>query len=126
MLLARDLRAAQNRAAYLAEASDFVFPEDGDGYEVRDAEGNLVRNPRTDNAFQREYSFDGVFRGVRVESVEAGGDRTLRYDEDGRAGESIRVTLRFGEGKRVIVVEKGRRGKCASWDRRAAGATWGY
>jgi len=107
VLLARDLRAAQNRSAYMGEPSTFVFRADGDGYEVRDPDGELILNPRTGHEFVRRYSIDGVFRGVRIEQVEAGGDRTIEFDDLGLALESARVTLTFDEGQRVVLLEEG-------------------
>ncbi len=107
ILLARDLRAAQNRSAYLAEPCTFIFFRNGDGYEVRDDGGEVIVNPRIGRDFERRYSVDGVFRGVRILQVEAGPDRAITYDEHGRALEAARVTLAFGADRRVVVVAKG-------------------
>lgn len=105
-LLAHDLRAAQNRAAYLGEASRFEFFENGDGYQVRDIDGEIVHNPRTDRAFERRYSYDGVFDGVYIEDV-LPPDRTLVYDDRGEAETALSVTLAFGEDRRTVRVEMG-------------------
>jgi len=107
VLLARDLRAAQNRSTYLSEPCLFTFTEDGEGYEVTDLDGNVVRNPRTELSFRRWYAEDGVFAGVLVESVHAGGDRTLTYDARGLALEDLEVTLVQGSQTRVVRVERG-------------------
>ena len=107
VLLARDLRAAQNRSAYLAEEADFVFLDNGDGYCVLDVTGAVIKNPATALDFDRRYSEDGVFYGVYVASVECGSDRTIRYNSRGRATEAARITLRFAGDERVVVVEKG-------------------
>ena len=107
VLLARDLRAAQNRSAYMAEAGRFVFRRDGDGYVVTDRKGSVIVNPRTHGPFYRRYGSDGVFRGVKVSDVHAGRDWTLMYDDRGRPIESARITLTYEDDIRVVVVEKG-------------------
>ena len=107
VLLARDLRAAQNRATYLSEPCLFTFTEDGEGYVVTDLEGEMIRNPRTDLGFRRWYSEDGVFDGVLVTSIRAGDDRSLAYDGRGLALESLSVTLTQGDDTRVVLVERG-------------------
>ena len=104
-LLAHDLRAAQNRSAYLGVPCRFAFFEDGDGYEVTDENGEVVRNPRTQNAFERRYSYDGVFDGVYIESVDAGGDRALVYDARGEPIGRLTVELAFGPDRRLVWVE---------------------
>ena len=107
VLLARDLRAAQNRSAYMAEPSTFVFHADGDGYEVQNPDGELILNPRTGHEFVRHYSIDGVFRGVRIEQVDAGGDRRIEFDDLGLALETAQITLTFEGVRRVVVLEEG-------------------
>lgn len=104
-LLAHDLRAAQNRSAYTGEPCRFRFLDDGDGYVVTNVEDEVVRNPRTQEAFERRYSRDGVFDGVYVESAEAGGDRVLVYDASGAPIERLKVTLAYGPDRRVMHVE---------------------
>ena len=107
VLLARDLRAAQNRSAYMAEACRFVFLSNGDGYYVSSATEEVLINPRTQQEFVRNYSSDGVFRGVVISGVDAGPDRTLHYDDRGRAQETVWVTLSYQGEARVVMVEKG-------------------
>jgi len=107
ILLARDLRAAQNRSAYMAEPCRFEFTEDGDGYRVTDARGAIVQNPATGLEFVRSYSEDAVFSGVVITGIECGGDRTIVYDEQGRAAEPARITLEFGGERRVVTLEPG-------------------
>ncbi len=107
VLLAHDLRAAQNRSAYMAEQAHFTFLEDGDGYRVLNGDDELVQNPTTDLAFVRSYSEDAVFRGVRITHVDCGGDRVLGYNERGRATEAATITLEFAGDVRVVRVAKG-------------------
>ena len=107
VLLARDLRAAQNRSAYLAEPSRFVFPEEGEGYYVTDLRDEIVKNPRTNQLFRRRYPEDGVFRGVHVEEVQLGPERSLVYDERGFASEGGFVVLAFRGRTLTIRIDKG-------------------
>ncbi len=107
ILLAQDLRAAQNRSAYLGEESIFQFLPQGDGYWVSNRAGDLVENPATLESFERSYSADGVFHGVRIEAVDAGADHVLTVDAHGCPVENARITLTFAEDSRTVVVEKG-------------------
>lgn len=106
-LLAHDLRAAQNRAAYTGTPCSMVFPEDGDGYAVLDERGDLVRNPRTELPFRRRYSFDGVFRGVRIVSVDLGPDRALDFDANGLVLDGGSITLAFNGELRKVWIDEG-------------------
>jgi hypothetical protein len=106
VLLAQDLRAVQNRSAYLGQPAWVSFLKDQDGYEVIDGSGELIRNPRTDRPFERRYSQDGVFRGVRVCEVSVGKDDTLAYDELGRPLAEGKIVLEFLGDTRVLLVEK--------------------
>ncbi len=106
VLLARDLRATQNRSAYMGRAARVEFLEDGDGYQVLDADGNLTRNPRTDQPFVRRYSSDGVFEGVRIVEIEVGDDLFLDYGSKGYATEEARLVLAFHGEVRVLLVER--------------------
>lgn len=108
VLLAHDLRAAQNRSAYMAEPCYFEFTADGQGYRVTDPNGDVILNPATGLPFVRQYSEDAVFDGVEVLLVEAGGDRVMEYDERGRARESARITLGYEGDSRIVVVEGGK------------------
>lgn len=105
ILVARDLRAAQNRAAYMGEPSVFSFDVARNGYEVRDEFGTTLRNPATGEPFLRGFAFDGVFEGVRLESAHFGDDATLVYDRRGVAREEGTVVLTFHGDRRVLRVE---------------------
>ena len=94
-LLADDLRDAQNRAAFNGRDTHVEFREDGDGYRVVNRNGEPEPAPIGKGPFQRIYSFDGIFRGIQVESVDLGGDRTLVYDRSGFASEAGTITLSF-------------------------------
>jgi len=106
ILLARDLRSVQNRAAYLGELSIVHFHEDGDGYRVTNGAGALILNPATGQQFDRRYSADGVFRGVCVLDVRFGDDDTLTYDERGIPQEEGQLTLGFDGDTRILHVHR--------------------
>jgi hypothetical protein len=106
VLMARDLRSAQDRGAYFGEPVRFSFLAEGDGYEALDETGRVIQHPRTGLPFERRYSESGVFRGVFVVEVRFGADRSVDFDQDGRALESGEVTLAFGSDRRTIRLEK--------------------
>lgn len=106
ILLAEDLRAAQNTAAYRGQAMSVVFDEDGGGYRVVDEHGSVVQHPRTDLPFIRRYDRDGVFEGVHVRLVDLGDDRTLVYDSRGFALEAGRLSLAFDGALRDVLVAR--------------------
>ena len=106
ILLARDVRAAQHRSIFLGEPSRFVFLADGTGYTVLDSTGTPARNPQTDEPFLRIYSDDGVFKGVYVLEVDAGGDRMLEIDGRGVPLEGLRVTLAYHDERRTLQVDR--------------------
>ncbi len=107
ILLANDLRAAQNHSALSGRASFFRFLPNGDGYFVTSAEGNLVANPATGRDFERSYSADGVFTGVSIREAEAGHGGVLGIDERGRPVQDARITLSYEGDSRTLVLEKG-------------------
>ncbi len=107
ILLARDLRAAQHRSTYTGEQSLFYFVASGDGYLVTGPDGEVVHNPQTDEPFERSYSRDGVFRGVRIDGVlAADGDRILVYDALGMPLEDVEIRLVYRGSTRVVQVEQ--------------------
>ena len=107
VLLAQDLRTAQNRAAYSGETLFMRFFADGDGYEVVTKTGTPIVDPRTGRAFVRRYSIDGVYEGVSIQSVQAGDDATLVLTARGEISHQLRVQMVFQSGERVIHAERG-------------------
>ena len=107
ILLAHDLRAAQNRSAYLGETAFFSFQKEENGYEVRDEFGERIRHPTTNEPFLRRYSLDGVFAGVQVLEARFDDGAVLCYDERGNVPKGGHVVLAFGTDRRVVRVEEG-------------------
>lgn len=106
ILLARDLRAAQHRSIFLGEPGRFVFLEGGAGYTVLDATGGAAHHPQTDEPFLRVYSDDGVFKGVSVLEVDAGGDHALEIDGRGLPLEDLTVTLAYHDERRTLLLDR--------------------
>ena len=105
ILLAKDLRAAQNRSAFMAEETIVELLEDGDGYRMVDSLGKPVDNPRDNMAFERRYSIDAVFRGVSIVADDLGSNGRLSFNERGEPDEPMQLTLRFGDDERTVRVE---------------------
>jgi len=101
VLLARDLRAAQNRSAYLGEETRVQFLPDGDGYLVMNQLGKPIDNPRNELPFERRYSVDAVFRGVVIQAFHHAGDAIV-FDEHGEPDGPATITLTFGDDERTI------------------------
>jgi len=107
VLLAKDLRTAQNRAAYSGETLFMRFFEDGDGYEVVSRTGEPVIDPRTGRPFARRFSTDAVFRGVALQEVNAGDDRTLVLTQFGEVSHALWVRMTFNDDERIVRSERG-------------------
>lgn len=105
ILLAKDLRAAQNRAAFLGEETILEILPDGDGYQVLDRHGAPVDHPRNQLPFERRYGIDAVFRGVHIDRVDFGGDRRLVFGPRGEPREAVSLVLRYGDDERRVLVD---------------------
>lgn len=103
-LFARDVRDAQDRAAFQHRAVRVVFDEDGDGYTIVDGNGHALEAPVGEGDFLRKYSIDAVFRGVRIEALEIR-DRELRYTPRGIAEYGGKLRMTFDGAEHVIEVE---------------------
>ncbi len=101
ILLAKDLRAAQNRAAYISRDVQVQFDEAGDGYRIDD--GIYELGEATE--LRRSYDRDAVFRGVRITDVALGEGETLLYDTRGVPKTGARITLEFQGDQRIVHVE---------------------
>ena len=105
LLLAHDLRYAQNEAALCAQTTEVHFAPDGDGYAVRYRNGQAVANPVGGADLVRQYSFDAVFRGVSVEPES--GIESVSFDRSGFALDEASFVLRYGDETRRLVLERG-------------------
>lgn len=107
LLLARDLRIAQNEAVRWSGDVHFDFLPDGEGYAPRFADGRPVPNPVGSGPMERIYERDAVFEGVRISRLQlAGHPRSIRFDRLGYAYGGGTIELAFeGQDCRVIVHE---------------------
>lgn len=106
-LLARDLRAAQNRAASQSKTVEFRFLPEGDGYEAVDASGRHLADPGGGGDFVRRYSRDAVFEGVRLACLDLDEDRSVRFDDRGFAERGGRFLLTYRGEERLVEVRQG-------------------
>lgn len=102
-ILTRDLRSAQNTAAWRNVWVGLRFDEDGEGYttvELPEGPGGPAIELEG-----RRFSRDAVFEGVWVGFVAFGEDRTIAYDERGHPSEDGSVQLLFKGDARVLMVD---------------------
>ena len=94
-LLARDLRVAQNMAGFDGQPCTFEFLDEGRGWRVIGADGNVLTRPDQKGPFERDFTVDGVFEGVRLQHIDFDGHHWLRFDKAGRAlpGGTLQVTF---------------------------------
>jgi Type II transport protein GspH len=104
-LLARDLRDAQDRAAFQHRSLRVEFDPAGDGYTVVDADGKAIEAPVGNGTFHRRYSKDAVFRGVRIEQIEVGPESAVSFGPRGLALNGGRLVLAFEGELRHLVIE---------------------
>lgn len=101
LLLAKDLRSAQNRAAYLDRHVRVHFDADGGGYRIEDG----LHGPAAPH-LERRYDRDAVFRGVHVVGADLGGS-TFEFGPMGTPERAARIELGYKRERRVVVVERG-------------------
>jgi Tfp pilus assembly protein FimT len=100
-LLVEDIKIAQQRAAFAADATRISFSNGG--YRIANSSGVLIQNPRTALPFEREYDRDAVFRGVSIEQVDFdGGDTSLTFDAQGVPLRGGSILLTF-QGDRLAI-----------------------
>ncbi|MFT7668988.1 MAG: hypothetical protein ACI8X5_001688 [Planctomycetota bacterium] len=104
ILLANDLRFAQNEAAISGESTVLEFDEEGDGYAVFYESGAPVTNPVGPLNLDRQYSVDAIFRGVSLRPLEGG---PPSFDRHGFLLNEIRVELRYEGETRRLQMERG-------------------
>lgn len=105
VLLAQDLRSAQNRAAVRNVSMALIFDEGGAAY--RCAEVGPNGEPRHAAVFERSYGSDAVFEGVVIAGVEAAPGRAIVYDRNGAPVQSAAIRLEFEGDWRLVHVHFG-------------------
>ena len=106
VVLAKDLRAAQQRSSFVHQASRFEVRSDG--YRVVDATGALVHRYGSDENFERSFGPRSVHAGVAISKIELGADSALDIDAVGLATESGSITLEFQGVERRLSIRPGR------------------
>ncbi|MCA9003200.1 MAG: hypothetical protein KDB61_14855 [Planctomycetes bacterium] len=102
-LLVKDIRGVQDHCVLTRTEVRIEFDADGGGYKIVDRDGTPLPAPLKDGPYEREYDFDAVFRGVRIESADFGGEPILRFGKDGYSKHDGAVSITFeGETRRVI------------------------
>lgn len=103
-LLARDIHIAQNLATLEGVPCVFEFLDEGHGWRVVGPDGSVIERPDQKCLFERDFTHDGVFEGVRLEHVDFAGARRLYFDKSGCAlpGGTLQVT--FEDEIRVVRV----------------------
>ena len=104
-LLRKDLRSAQNRAAFLRTEAVFAFDEEG--WRATGVGGEPLAGLGDANEIYRDLSRDGVFEGVSITHIQFGNDRALAFDARGIALEGGEVELSFRGKVRIVRVETG-------------------
>ncbi len=113
LLLARDVRLAQNRSTLLRRPVSLVFHANGDGYRIVDGSEEASEPHLQLDRVERRYSRDAVFEGVSIlrnglaregrlvfpggSGKEPAGILTLDY-----RGESRAVELEAGTGRILL------------------------
>jgi type II secretory pathway pseudopilin PulG len=100
-LLVEDLKIAQQRSGFAADATRISFWNRG--YRIANSSGILIPNPRTALPFERDYGRDAVFQGVSIEAVNFAGAKELTFDGRGLPSSAGEVRLTF-EGARLAVL----------------------
>ena len=106
ILLAHDLRHAQNEAAVLQVDTRMVFREDGDGYELLTQTGRPLPNPVGGGDLFRKYSRDAIFEGVRIASIEGLKENTLHFGANGFCLGRADIELHYEDEVRVLHIAK--------------------
>jgi len=101
-LLARDLRAVQNRAAFLGEPARVRFHEHG--WDAVDPTGEILSRYGGEELFVRQLDADAVFEGVTLRAIRFGDDAVLVFGAQGDALEAGSLELLFRGERRLVRV----------------------
>lgn len=101
-LLARDLHAVQNRAAFLGEPARVRFHEHG--WEATDPAGELLTRYGGEEPFVRRLDSDAVFEGVTLQAIEFGDDAALDLGSRGEPLEEGSLEVVFRGERRLLRV----------------------
>lgn len=107
-LFAKDVLDLQNQAVLNFERVELRFLDEGDGYTGHHRDGRLLAAPTGNGTFEREYSFNAVFRGVRIDTIQLGdGGDVLAFDRRGHASTDLRLVFAYEGATCEVHVEDG-------------------
>jgi Tfp pilus assembly protein FimT len=106
ILLAQDLRLAQNEAVLASQTTSLALDENGDGYAIEYSSGRVLANPVGGEDLRRVYSFDAIFRGVQIEAVKDSAS-LVSFSRDGFSLNGASFRLEYGDETRLVHVAKG-------------------
>lgn len=107
LLLARDMRIAQNRAVLLRHPVYLVFYKEGDGYRIVDEleEGSFSRQGF--ERVERRFSRDAIFEGVKILHLGLAASDRIVFPCDGGEIPAGRLMLSYGDETRTLEIENG-------------------
>jgi len=102
LLLVRDLRATQSRAAILGEP--LLLELDLHGWHAKSSDGQQVNRAGSDEPLMRRLDANGVFEGVTLSEIQFGDDHSVAFGPIGEWKEGGSIVLSFrGETRRIVV-----------------------
>lgn len=103
ILLARDLRAVQNRAAHLGQEVSLRF--DVHGWQALDERGQPLTRFASSERIERRLDADAVFEGVTLEAIDFGADSQVEFDRSGHPMASGSLEVAFRDQRRHLSLE---------------------
>jgi hypothetical protein len=103
LLLARDLRAVQNRAAHTGQKTQLRFEEHG--WRALDENGRPLLRIVGEESIERRLDSDGVFEGVTLESIQFGPESTVEFQSSGKPDRGGSLEVVFRGRRRQVVLE---------------------
>jgi prepilin-type N-terminal cleavage/methylation domain-containing protein len=124
LLLARDMRIAQNRAVLLRRPVYLAFAKDGDGYRVYDdSDDDAPPSRQGFERVERHYGRDAIFQGVRILHFGLATLDRITFPPDGREPPAGRIMLSYGDETRTLEIEVGT-GRILLADRASGRNAW--
>lgn len=102
LLLARDLRYAQNEAAMRGVHTQVTFDTFGDGYAVETSDAMPLPNPVGGGDLVRVYSRDAIFEGVTITAINGLTEPHVRFDKNGFALDGVAIEMHYEQEVRTV------------------------
>jgi prepilin-type N-terminal cleavage/methylation domain-containing protein len=107
LLLARDMRIAQNRAVLLRHPVYLVFFKEGDGYRIVDELEESAFSRAGFERVERCFSRDAIFEGVKILHLGLAANDRVVFPPDGGEPPAGRLMLSYGSETRTLEIEGG-------------------